>query len=321
MLIRRKSDLTENDVTPQRVYQNRRDFLQVTCGSSALAASTAVIAGCGFSQQEADAAEMAFTDAKKSEFSTSESPTEKLYVTNYVNYYEFGLDKQSPVENAQALEVDPWSVEVSGECNKPGTYALEDILKPHTMEERILRFRCVETWAAVIPWVGFSLGELLKRFEPNGNAKFVQFFTKLDKEVMTTVNQAVLDWPYREGLRMDEAMHPLATVAVGMYDGTMPKQNGAPLRLVIPWKYGFKSIKSIVKIVFTETKPETAWNLTVPSEYGFYANVNPKVSHPRWSQAREQRLGEFMKRDTEMFNGYGEQVASLYEGMDLAKNY
>lgn len=223
MLIRRKPDLTEHDVTPQPVYQNRRAFL----------ANAAGFAGIGMTQHVFSVDEdMAFADAQKSKLSGDETPTEKEYVTNYVNFYEFGMDKKSPVKNAQALEVEPWSVEISGECSKPDTYTLEDILKPHTLEERIMRFRCVETWAAVIPWIGFSLGDLLKRFEPNGNAKFVQFFTKVDKEVMPTVNSAVLDWPYREGLRMDEAMHPLATVAVGMYHDTMPKQNGAPLRLV-----------------------------------------------------------------------------------------
>ncbi len=325
MLIRQKPILTENQVTPEVLYRNRRAFLKTAISAGTLTsvgAFSAGMLGCGNSSSTtAAAATKPFENLKSSALSTDEEPTGKDYVTNYVNFYEFGLDKTSPIENAQKMETDPWSVEVEGECGKPGKYTLEDMLKPHDLEERIYRFRCVETWSAVIPWVGFPLGDLLKRFEPTDNAKFVQFFTLLDPQVMPTVMGNVLDWPYREGLRMDEAMHPLTLAAVGMYGSTMPKQNGAPIRLVVPWKYGFKSIKSLVKIVFTGTKPKTAWNMSIPREYGFYANVNPEVAHPRWSQAREQRLGEFMKRNTEKFNGYGEQVASLYSGMDLEKYY
>ncbi len=243
-------------------------------------------------------------------------------ITHYNNFYELGTDKGDPVENADALVTAPWSVTVEGECAKPGSYTLEDILKPHDFEERIYRLRCVEAWSMVIPWVGFPLADLLQRFQPNNDAKFVAFETLYDrKNPLPGQQRKVLRWPYREGLRMDEAMHPLTLVAVGLYGKPLPNQNGAPLRLVVPWKYGFKSIKSIVKIRFTREQPDTSWNMSAPSEYGFYSNVNPKVSHPRWSQSRERRIGELFKRDTLMFNGYEEQVAGMYQGMDLKRFY
>jgi len=243
-------------------------------------------------------------------------------ITTYNNFYELGLGKGDPVKNADALKTDSWNVAVEGECAKPGNYALEDILKPLDIEERIYRFRCVEAWSMVVPWNGFPLSALLNRFEPNGNAKYVAFETVYDPEdPLPGQKRKALDWPYREGLRMDEAMNPLTFMAVGLYGKIMPNQNGAPMRLVVPWKYGFKSIKSIVKIRFTEEQPETSWNLSNAREYGFYSNVNPNVNHRRWSQARERRIGELFKRETLMFNGYEEEVASMYAGMDLKEFY
>lgn len=324
MLIRRKPDLTEADVTDPKIYRQRRAFLKTVAGGGTWIACGFGMAGCSDTPPREAAAQSVTTplDAKANPaYAADGVPTAKDAFTSYVNYYEFGTDKRSPVKNAQALTIDPWSVEIEGECHKPGVYTLEDILKPHPLEERIYRFRCVETWSAVVPWVGFPLGDLLKRFEPKDNAKYVQFQTAFRPDEMPGLARPVLDWPYVEGLRMDEAMHPLTLASTGIYGETLPKQNGAPIRLVVPWKYGFKSIKSIVKIRFSESMPDTAWSKAVPSEYGFYANVNPEVPHPRWSQAREQRLGEFEKRPTEKFNGYGEQVASLYTGMDLSKFY
>lgn len=247
--------------------------------------------------------------------------------THYNNFYEFGPNKGDPAENASALKTEPWSVVIDGEVGKPGTYALEDFVKPYQLEERIYRLRCVEAWSMVIPWLGFPLADLLKRVEPNGQAKFVRFETLQRPEQMVGQRSgfSVIDWPYMEGLRMDEAMHPLAILAVGMYGRLLPNQNGAPLRLVVPWKYGFKSIKSIVRISLVREQPKTTWESIAANEYGFYANVNPQVDHPRWSQARERRLpsGLFSPnvRDTQMFNGYGSEVASLYSGMDLRKYY
>jgi sulfoxide reductase catalytic subunit YedY len=257
----------------------------------------------------------------KATYSTDEEKTPYQHVTEYNNFYEFGTDKYSPAREAQSLTTRPWSVTVEGEVAKPGTYTLEDMLKPHALEERIYRLRCVERWSMVIPWVGFPLGDLIKRFEPTSNAKYVEFTTLHRPEEMPGQKRKVLDWPYVEGLRMDEAMHPLTIMAIGLYGEVLPNQNGAPMRLVVPWKYGFKSIKSIVKIRFTEQQPVSAWTQTAPHEYGFYANVNPNVDHPRWSQARERRLGEFLKRKTLLFNGYADEVANLYAGMDLSKYY
>jgi sulfoxide reductase catalytic subunit YedY len=265
-----------------------------------------------------------FADVKKWPGSTTEKVNSFEDITTYNNYYEFGTGKSDPAANAHTLKTDPWSVQVTGEAARTGTYTLEDILAPHALEERIYRLRCVEAWSMVIPWVGFQLGDLLKRFEPTSQAKYVQFFTLADREQMPGVRYPVLDWPYREGLTIEEAMHPLAFVAVGLYGKVLPNQNGAPLRTVIPWKYGFKSGKSIVRIHFTDRQPQTSWNMAAPQEYGFYSNVNPEVDHPRWSQATERRLGGglFSPRiPTLMFNGYAEQVADLYRGLDLVKNY
>ncbi len=314
MLIRQKPDIPESQVTDRSLYQNRRKFIQST---TALAAMAAV--PWGYSDAIPNSG--TYSDLKKSKFTASLDSTPKRLATGYVNFYEFASDKKSPVQLANDLQTEPWSVTIEGECHKPGKYTLEDILTPHPFEERIYRFRCVETWAMVVPWVCFPLSDLLKRYEPTSKAKFVEFQTLYNPEQMPNQKRAVLDWPYVEGLRMDEAMHPLAVLAVGMYGEVLPNQNGAPLRLVVPWKYGFKSIKSIVKIRFTETQPKNSWNKATPHEYGFYANVNPNVPHPRWSQAKERLLGEEEKRDTRLFNGYGEQVASLYEEMDLEKYF
>lgn len=290
--------ILSSEITPKELYLNRRQWL--------------ISAGLMVSALPAAAA---------SPFDTDEAKTPLAGVTSYNNFYEFGTDKRDPAENAGDFKTSPWSVEVGGLCAKPGKFSLEDLIKPHPAQERIYRMRCVEGWSMVIPWDGFQLGDLLKRFEPLGSAKYVAFETLLDPEQMPGQKEAVLQWPYVEGLRMDEAMHPLTILATGLYGEKLPNQNGAPLRLVVPWKYGFKGIKSIVKITFTEDQPPTSWNRYAPREYGFYSNVNPQVDHPRWSQATERRIGEFFKRDTLMFNGYADQVASLYTGMDLKVNF
>ena len=291
----------------------RRDFLR---GTALLGASAALPgSGCGGEARAGRRLE----NVSSGPFGTDEERTSLEDATRYNNFYELGTVKGDPRSNAQQLRTQPWSVLVDGEVAKPGSVGLEDLLRPHPLEERVYRLRCVEAWSMVIPWVGFPLGDVLKRFEPTSRAKYVAFETILDPENLPGQRRAVLDWPYREGLRMDEAMHPLAILAVGMYGEVLPNQNGAPLRLVLPWKYGFKSIKSIVRIHLSETQPATSWNLSQPREYGFYANVNPAVDHPRWSQKRERRIGDFLKRETLPFNGYADQVASLYAGLDLAK--
>ena len=312
MLIKRPTDIPASEITDQAIYLKRRHFMQATAGLAL--APLLGTANAGYGNQP-------LKYAKPNRFPIDEELTPYKDVTEYNNYYEFGTDKYSPAERAQQLTIDPWSVVIGGEVGKPGTYHLDDILKPHALEERIYRLRCVEGWSMVIPWIGFSLGEFIKRFEPTSKAKYVKFTTLARKEEMPGIQRRVLNWPYVEGLRMDEAMHPLAILSVGLYGEVLPKQNGAPIRLVVPWKYGFKSIKSIVKIEFTERQPVSSWEQAIPEEYGFYANVNPKVDHPRWSQKRERRIGEFLKRNTLMFNGYEEQVASLYQGMDLRKYY
>jgi sulfoxide reductase catalytic subunit YedY len=242
-------------------------------------------------------------------------------ITSYNNFYEFGVDKDDPERNAQKFKTQPWTVTVDGECTKKGAMNLEDVLKGETLQQRIYRHRCVEAWSMVIPWVGFPLANLIKRLEPTSKAKYVEFTSLADSKQMVGVREPILAWPYKEGLRMDEAMHPLTLMVVGLYDEVVPNQDGAPLRLAVPWKYGFKHIKSIVKIRFVEKQPLNTWQEQASNEYGFYANVNPTVDHPRWSQATERRIGEFFRRKTLMFNGYGDQVASLYSGMDLRKNY
>jgi sulfoxide reductase catalytic subunit YedY len=313
MLIRHASDIAPSEITSRDVFLNRRALL--TGATAGLLAGTA------------SASFAAPLPAGKSPFSTDEKPTSLKDVTSYNNFYEFGVDKDDPARNAGALTTKPWTVKIDGLVNKPADYLLEDLIKPIALEERIYRMRCVEGWSMVIPWVGFPLSEIIKRAEPQGSAKYVAFETlKRPQEMPEQASLfPVLEWPYVEGLRLDEAMHPLAILAVGLYGETLPNQNGAPLRLVVPWKYGFKGIKSIVRISLVEKEPPTSWNKQAPGEYGFYANVNPAVDHPRWSQATERRIGEsglFVKRrPTLLFNGYAEQVASLYTGMDLKKFY
>ncbi len=306
--------LPEREVTDPQLFLRRREFIG---GALALGAAVSLPSlACAEAQPARDLA-----NVRPGAFSTDEPPSDYADATSYNNFYELGTGKGDPVRNAAALRTQPWTVTLEGEVAKPGRFALDDILKPHALEERIYRLRCVEAWSMVIPWVGFPLGDLLKRFEPTSKARYVAFETLLDPEHLPGQRRPVLEWPYREGLRIDEAMHPLTILAVGMYGSTLPNQNGAPLRLVVPWKYGFKSIKSIVKIRLTEKRPATSWNLSAPREYGFYSNVNPEVDHPRWSQKRERRIGEFRKRQTLPFNGYAEAVAGLYTGMDLGEHF
>jgi sulfoxide reductase catalytic subunit YedY len=313
--IGQSSDIRSSEITPEPVYRSRREFLQ-------LAAAGAVGAvACGPLGEDLSA-QASIPNVKPSPLSTTEKPHSWEQITEYNNFYEFGQSKSDPAANAHRLTVKPWTVKVDGLVAKPADYALDDLIKPHQLEERIYRFRCVEAWSAVIPWVGFPLADLIKRVQPNSRAKYVAFTTLLRPNEMPGQRGASLDWPYVEGLRMDEAMHPLTILATGLYGKEMPKQNGAPIRLVVPWKYGFKSIKSIVRISFVENQPPTSWNIANAREYGFYSNVNPTVDHPRWSQARENSLGSFLKnKQTLMFNGYADQVAKLYEGMDLKKFY
>ena len=315
MLIKRPPDIKASEITDKSLYLRRRKFLRDT------ALTGLAIAGLGATGPAAAGTGEKLSNIKKSTLSTSEEQTPFEDVTHYNNFYEFGTNKEDPAANSGKFKPRPWSVQVGGECNKPGTFALEDFIKPHALEERIYRMRCVEAWSMVIPWVGIPLGEVLKRFEPNGNAKYVAFTTVMRPDEMPGQRRPVLEWPYVEGLRMDEAMHPLTILAVGLYGEVLPNQNGAPLRLVVPWKYGFKGIKSIVKVEFKAKQPPTTWNISNGREYGFYSNVNPEVDHPRWSQGKERRIGEFLKRETLMFNGYADQVAALYAGMDLQKNY
>ncbi|XLM21282.1 protein-methionine-sulfoxide reductase catalytic subunit MsrP [Chromobacterium piscinae] len=305
MLIRKPADHLPSDITSESVYFNRRAFM---AGAAGLLLSAETLAGL---------------NAKKSPLSqlaANDKPNSLKDITSYNNFYEFGTDKSDPAQNAHTLRARPWSVLVDGEVAKPRRFAIEDLLK-FPLEERVYRLRCVEGWSMVIPWVGFPLASLLKQMNPTSRAKYVSFETLQRPSEMPGQRQAVLEWPYREGLRIDEAMHPLTILAVGLYGNVLPNQNGAPIRLVVPWKYGFKSIKSIVRIRLQETMPATSWNLANAHEYGFYSNVNPEVDHPRWSQASERRIGEFFKRKTLPFNGYAEQVAGLYRGMDLRKNY
>lgn len=330
MLVRQRHswDLAENAVTPRETYLSRRAFM-AAAGTAAAAPALMGNARDAQALVKRPGQGPALEPIAESTWSQLR-PEDKLTpyddVTSYNNFYELGTSKDAPSENSQQLRTEPWSIRVDGECAKPGTLAYEDFVKPHPLEERIYRLRCVEAWSMVIPWVGFPLGEALKRFEPTANARFVRFETILDKNMLPGQRTNVLDWPYVEGLRMDEAMHPLTILATGLYGEELPNQNGAPLRLVVPWKYGFKSIKSIVRITFTEEMPTTTWAAYGGgTEYGFYANVNPRVDHPRWSQATERRLdggslfSVFERRDTLMFNGYEDAVAELYAGMDLRR--
>ncbi len=316
MLIRHRPDILPSEITTETLYTQRRQFL------ARFAAGLGTLALPGLSTSAAATSEKPFASLQSSPLSTrDEKITAQSNVTSYGNFYEFGPDKDSPAKNAHRLRTAPWSVTIDGEVKTPRTYALEDILKWAPLEERIYRMRCVEGWSAVIPWVGIPFSEILKRVEPTGNAKFVEFWSLADPEQMPFVRLPFLDWPYMEAVRLDEARHPLSLLAVGMYGEAMPKQNGAPIRIVFPWKYGFKGAKSIVRIRFVEKQPATVWTKAGPDEYGFYSNVNPDVPHKRWSQSQERRLGEFFKRKTLPFNGYAEQVAGMYAGMDLRKYF
>ena len=314
MLIKDKSLILNSEITDKTIFTQRRKIIKAAAG----------VAVASFMPDIASAINKKYVQVPIGPYSASLKTTDFEDVANYTNYYEFTTNKTDSTVLAKNLKTSPWNVTVEGEAEKTGVFNLEDILKNNPPEERIYRFRCVEAWSMVVPWIGFPLGEMLKQFKPTSKAKFVEFTTLYDPDVMVGQRTKALAWPYVEGLRIDEAMHPLAFLATGMYDDELPNQNGAPLRLVIPWKYGFKSIKAIVKIRFSETMPATAWNKMAAGEYGFYANVNPEVSHPRWSQSRERVLGASIftpKRKTEKFNGYGAQVASLYSGMDLKKHF
>ena len=320
MLIRQPDAIRPSEITDKKIYLARRHFMGTATRSLAAIAAGLSVPGLLAHTGEATAATK-LNGIQKSRLSTNEGLTSYKDVTSYNNFYEFGTDKSSPAQQAGSLITHPWTVSVEGEIKRPRTVDVDALLKLAPLEERIYRLRCVEGWSMVIPWVGFSLNELIKQVEPTGNAKFVEFTTLHDPRQMPGQRSGVLDWPYVEGLRLDEAMHPLALLAVGLYGEVLPNQNGAPVRLVVPWKYGFKSAKSIVKIRFVAKPTASSWMKANPSEYGFFANVNPNVDHPRWSQSRERRIGEFSKRDTLMFNGYGDQVAQLYAGMDLKKYF
>ena len=326
MLIRCAPRIPSSEITDERTYLRRREFMQLASGLAA-AALVPLTGGCDASsaaglEAGGGGGQSPLANVKPKVVATDEPLNTFEQITSYNNFYEFGLGKNDPQRYAGSMKTTPWSVRIDGLCHKPATYQLEDLIKPHQLEERIYRLRCVEAWSMVIPWVGIPLSAVLARAEPQGKAAFVEFTTLLRPSEMPGQNGTALDWPYKEGLRMDEAMHPLTILAVGLYGKTLMNQNGAPLRLVVPWKYGFKSIKSIVRIRFVDRQPKTSWSDANPGEYGFYSNVNPEVDHPRWSQAREKRLPSlFASHRTQMFNGYGDQVASLYTGMDLKKNY
>jgi sulfoxide reductase catalytic subunit YedY len=321
MLIKRQADIPSSEITDKKLYLNRREFIRATTGTAA-AVATGVLGAEAFLHAATPAPHgRKLENVKKSPLSADEKPNRWEEITTYNNYYEFGVDKDQPSMFARNLKPEPWTVAVEGECNKKGPMNLEDVLKGKTLEERIYRHRCVEAWSMVIPWVGFPLSDFIKQCDPTSKAKYIEFQTLYDPKQMPGVRSPVLRWPYVEGLRMDEAMHPLTILAVGLYGEVIPNQDGAPLRLAVPWKYGFKHIKSIVKVRFVEKQPLNTWQEQASNEYGFYANVNPTVDHPRWTQASERRIGEFLRRKTMMFNGYGDQVASLYTGLDLKKNY
>ena len=321
MLIKRPDPIKPSEITPRETYLDRRRFIARAGAIAGAAAAPGLLAGDARAiAKDPGSPGNKLPGVVETDYSV---PGEELSswktITTYNNFYEFGTDKADPAANSGDFNPRPWTLKVLGECNKPGDYDLEDFLKPHTLEERIYRFRCVEAWSMVVPWVGIPLSRMLERFEPTSRAKYVAFRTVFRPAEMPGQRLPILEWPYVEGLRIDEAMHPLTLMVVGLYGEVLPNQNGAPLRLMVPWKYGFKSIKSIVTIRFVEEEPPTTWNLSAPNEYGFYSNVNPEVDHPRWSQATERRIGEFFRIPTPMFNGYADEVASLYTGMDLKK--
>ncbi|MEJ2128193.1 MAG: protein-methionine-sulfoxide reductase catalytic subunit MsrP [Woeseiaceae bacterium] len=319
MLIRKPSDIRPSEITSQQNYLRRRDFIR----AGAIAGAT-VLAGPALGAVVPEGRRARLPDIGKSEFSTSEAPNSYEDITTYNNFYEFGTGKDDPYRNAQDFRARPWKITIDGHAEKTGTFDFDEFIKPFDLEERIYRMRCVEAWSMIIPWVGISLADVIKHYKPTSNARYVAFETLHDPVRMPGQRRRVLDWPYVEGLTIAEATHPLTILAVGVYGESLPNQNGAPLRLVVPWKYGFKGIKSIVRIRFTEKQPPVSWNIAAPHEYGFYANVNPEVDHPRWSQASERVIGAGLfapRKPTLMFNGYGEQVAHLYQGLDLRKNY
>jgi sulfoxide reductase catalytic subunit YedY len=318
MLIRRTPDIRSSEITAERLYVNRRQFIRAA-GAGLVAAGGALAVGSEALRAQADIPH--YRKLPFGPFHTDEGLNAYDEITGYNNFYEFGSDKSDPKRYGGALKTRPWVVKVDGLVKKPAEYSVDDLVKPAELEERVYRLRCVEAWSMVIPWIGIPLATLINRFAPDSKAKFVEFTTLLRPAEMRGQQTDILDWPYVEGLRLDEAMHPLTTIAVGLYGKTLLNQNGAPLRLVVPWKYGFKSIKSIVRIRFVERQPVNTWQRMASNEYGFYSNVNPEVDHPRWSQKRERRIGEFFRRPTQMFNGYADQVAGLYTGMDLRKNY
>ncbi len=319
MLIKKPADIRPSEITSERNYLNRRDFIRA--GSIA---GASVLAGTAFAADVPEGERAELADVGKSAFSTIEAPNSYEDITTYNNYYEFGTGKEDPYRNAGQFEPRPWSITVDGHADKTGTFHFEDFMKPFDLEERIYRMRCVEAWSMVIPWVGISLADVVKHFQPTSSARYVAFETLNDPVRMPGQRRRVLEWPYKEGLTIAEATNPLAILAVGIFGETLPNQNGAPIRLVVPWKYGFKGIKGIVRISFTEEQPPVSWNIAAPNEYGFFANVNPEVDHPRWSQASERAIGGGLfapRKPTRMFNGYGEQVAHLYDGLDLRKNF
>jgi sulfoxide reductase catalytic subunit YedY len=321
MLIKKPNEIPPSQITAPEVWRRRREIIQAAAAGAGLLVSGRALS---LVSPPDSAKKPPIPDIRESRFSTKEPPTDYEDITTYNNFVELGSGKGDPAGNAHLLKTQPWTLRVDGECEAPGEVGVEDIMNRFPQEERIYRLRCVEAWAMVIPWVGFPLGDLLARFKPTSRAKYVAFETLHDPEQMPGQRRSVYDWPYREGLRMDEAMHPLTILATGLYGVQLPGQNGAPIRLVVPWKYGFKSIKSIVRIRFTSRQPPTTWNMLQPEEYGFYSNVNPGVDHPRWSQKAHRMIGEgwfARKRETLMFNGYGGQVAHLYSGMDLRKHY
>jgi sulfoxide reductase catalytic subunit YedY len=316
---RKPWDLPSSEITPESVYRSRREFLKAAGAGALGVAGASVLAGCDMPVAEA---QEPLANVVKSAYTVDAPLNTVEQFTTFNNFYEFGTDKSDPARNAHLMKIKPWTVRVEGLVAKPADYTLEDLVKPHQLEERTYRFRCVEAWSAVVPWIGFSLADLLKRVQPTSRAKYVAFQTLHRPAEMPGQLTGSLEWPYVEGLRLDEAMNPLALLAVGLYGKSLLNQNGAPIRLVTPWKYGFKSVKSIVKISLVEKEPPTSWNIANPVEYGFYSNVNPLVDHPRWSQARERPLGQLLRnRPTELFNGYAAEVGKLYEGMDLKKFY
>ena len=321
MLIRKARDIRSSEITPKSLYLRRREFIQSTSGG-ALATVVSAMMPPALASLTAQGGLTKLANVQKSPLSTTEEKlTQYDAVTGYNNFYEFGTEKEDPARNAHTLNPKPWKLTIDGEVGKPGSYDLDDFIKPFTLEERVYRMRCVEGWSMVIPWVGIPFADIIKQVEPTSRAKFVQMETLVDTRQMPGQRYPVLDWPYVEGLRLDEATHPLTILAVGLYGEVLPNQNGAPIRLVVPWKYGFKGVKSIVRIKFVERQPLNTWQIQNSREYGFYSNVNPEVDHPRWSQATERRIGEFFRRKTLMFNGYGDAVASMYAGMDLRKQY